>query len=324
MTTSLDLLTRANEYRDALPVRIRQYLNARGITDDVIALHRLGWNGSRITIPIAGQDGSLACFKLAKDPDDHSQAPKMLTSRGARVELFGWERVLAKPTRIVFCEGEFDRLVLEGRGIAAVTSTGGAGSLRPEWAPDFAAIPEVYLCFDRDDAGRIGMQRVGQFIPHAKIIELPEEVGLGGDVTDFFVRLGRGRGDFLRLMDSAVPVPVVPASLPVATAPRWKRPFNHLDRRVAAAKAAVPITDVITRYVALRPSGANLRGLCPLHDDHNPSLMVDSTTDTFRCYGCGRHGDVLTFLMAIEGSPFLAALSRLEEIAAHHHGSLAA
>jgi DNA primase len=74
----------------------------------------------------------------------------MLATRGSYVELYGWGHVLAKPPQIIICEGEFDRFVLESKGFRAVTSTGGAGTFREEWAKEFEDIPEVYICFDRD------------------------------------------------------------------------------------------------------------------------------------------------------------------------------
>src|SRR5262249_7271193 len=153
----------------------------------------LGWNGWRITIPIFNRDGKAAFFKLAKDPDDLLPGPKMIATKGARAELYGWEQVLAGPPRIIICEGEFDRLVWEANGFYAVTSTAGVGTFKAEWANEFAAIREVYICFDRDAAGKKGALRLAQMIPQAMVVELPEEVGEGGDVTDFFVRLGRGR-----------------------------------------------------------------------------------------------------------------------------------
>src|SRR5207249_9112696 len=123
-------------------------------------------------------------FKLAKDPDDQSESPKMLASPGSRAALYGWEHLRAVPEQLIICEGEFDRLVLEGQDLPAVTSTGGAGVFRREWAKELATIPEVFVCFDRDDAGRAGALRVARMIPGAKIVNLPEEVGEGGDVTD--------------------------------------------------------------------------------------------------------------------------------------------
>lgn len=74
------LLQAAQEYHAGLPARIRQYLNARGISDLLVDFHLIGWNGSRITIPIEDRDRELAFFKLAKDPDDQGPSPKILAT----------------------------------------------------------------------------------------------------------------------------------------------------------------------------------------------------------------------------------------------------
>ena len=219
MLESIDPLTLAQRYHDAMPIRIREYLNHRGIIDDAIDLHLLGWNGERITIPIFDRDARLAFFKLAKDPLDRGQGPKMLVPGGTSAELYGWERLRGKPPRIVICEGEFDRLALESRGIAAVTSTGGAGVFRKEWTEDFLGIPEIYVCFDRDLAGTRGALRIARWLPQIRIVELPEEVGPGGDVTDLFVRLEWTRDNFLRLLEKSRPAPVdVSAAAPTRIA----------------------------------------------------------------------------------------------------------
>jgi len=226
--------------------------------------------------------------------------------------------VLAKPCRLIVCEGEFDRLVLEAHGIAAVTSTGGAASFRREWADELTTIPELYLCFDHDVAGHRGALRVGQLLSHAKMVELPDEVGPGGDVTDFFVRLGRTQDDFQQILDAAVSIPVPPATLPVAPLEGWSWPFNELSHRIADIKAAVTIVDVVSHYVPLKSSGDAWRGHCPFHDDHHPSLMVYPATGTFHCFGCPRHGDVITFLMCVERLPFRRALDQLERFRNDH------
>lgn len=306
----LDLAVR---YHDALPLRTREYLNHRGITDPVIDLHLLGWNGERITIPVWDRDGRLAFFRLAKDPDDKTDSPKMLSPAGAPVELYGWERVRAKPCRIVICEGEFDRLVLETQGFAAATSTGGAGVFRAQWAEAFAPIPEVFVCFDRDQAGRTGARRVARFIPQARIVELPEEVDEGGDVTDFFVRLGRKREDFLKLLEAARPLR--PEETTKSRAPNADRPRSPGDREVDDLKASVAIEDVVSRYMPLRRSGSNFVGRCPFHDDRTPSFVVYPETRSFYCFGCQAHGDVVTFLMRTENLTFTEALEVIRRLA---------
>src|SRR5437016_1660134 len=141
MKTQHDLAALAANYHKALPGRIRQYLNNRGITDILIDFHLLGWNGNRITIPIFNRAGEITFFKLAKDPQDQT-GPKIMASPGGYAELYGWSAVLTGPSRIIICEGEFDRLVLESQGFIVATSTAGAGVFRKEWAREFADIRE--------------------------------------------------------------------------------------------------------------------------------------------------------------------------------------
>ncbi len=309
-----DLLDLAIQYHENIPGRIRAYLNNRGIPNGLMNRHLLGWNGFRITIPIFNRKGELAFFKLAKDPEDQTPSPKMLATRGASAEIYGWDRIHARIPQIIICEGEFDRLVLEDYGFAAVTSTGGAGTFREEWAKELEAIPEVYICFDHDDPGRKGALRVAQVIPHAKLIALPEEVDDGGDVTDFFVRLGKTKSDFLTLIQEAKPAPLQSlASSPALS----KRPFEtrpRLNGQVERIKSRIPIAQVVSQYVSLHLSGKNFIGRCPFHDDRIPSFVVYPATGTFHCFGCQIHGDVITFVMKKEGLSFGQALDVLSQL----------
>jgi DNA primase len=304
----------ARQYHRDLPQRIRDYLRQqRGISDAVIDLRLLGWNGSRITIPIVDQGGSFAFFKLAKDPEDNTDSPKMLTSPGGHAELYGWERILANSERIIICEGEFDRLVLESRGLAAVTSTGGAGTFRPEWAEAFREIPHVYVCFDNDDAGRAGAERVARLIPNTKIVRLPEEVGEGGDATDYFVRLGKSREEFEQLLEAAQSLPGSEQETPLSSEPY--RVVSAMDEEVDTLKSSVDIEELIARYVPLRRTAQKYSiGRCPFHEDRNPSFVVYPQTQTFHCFGCREHGDVISFLMRIERLTFPEALRVLREL----------
>jgi DNA primase len=309
-----DVLAHAKEYHRNLSSRIRTYLHdQRGIADVVIDLHLLGWTGNRITIPVFNRAGALAFFKLAKDPEDKTDGPKILATPGAHAELYGWERVLANPERIVICEGEFDRLVLESQGFAAATSTGGALTFRAEWAEAFRDVPNVYVCFDNDLSGRTGAERVARLIPHARIVRLPEEVGEGGDVTDYFVRLGKNREEFDALLEAAQPLPE--EKLATSEKPTTYRVVGPIDDAVDRLKSLVAIEDIIGRYVPLRRRSQNyLTGRCPFHPDRTPSFVVYPETRSFYCFGCREHGDVLSFLMRKEHMTFPEALKVLREI----------
>src|SRR2546425_10636083 len=115
-----DGLALAQEYHRNLPQRIRDYLRqVRGFSDAVIDRYLLGWNGSRITIPIFDRDGRLTFFKLAKDPEDKTDSPKMLATPCTHGELYGWERASVKPEQIIICEGLLTTLVVESQLCAA-------------------------------------------------------------------------------------------------------------------------------------------------------------------------------------------------------------
>jgi len=317
MTTNPDLHELALGYHRQLPDRIRAYLNARGISDELIHRHLLGWTGGRITIPIPKRDREVAFFKLAKDPEDASAGSKMFATPGSSIELYGWEVVDRKPQRIIIAEGEFDRLVLEANGFDAVTSTGGAGSWRADWSEALSGIREVFVCYDRDAAGESGALRVARQIPNARIVKLPEEVGEGGDVTDFFVRLGRTREDFGLLLEAARPAP--PPILQEKRSAGVSGISADLSERIQRVKQTVPIEDLAIQYVELRPSGRNLIGRCPFHSDRSPSFVVFQETRSFHCFGCRAGGDVVNFLMLAMHLTFSEALSSLEKTLPKSH-----
>ncbi len=83
------------------------------------------------------------------------------------------------------------------------------------------------------------------------------------------------------------------------------------EDRVQQVKAANDIVDVVGSYVALRPAGPTFKGLCPFHDDHRPSFDVDPRRQRYRCWSCGKYGDVISFVQEQERISFLEALELL-------------
>ncbi len=61
--------------------------------------------------------------------------------------------------------------------------------------------------------------------------------------------------------------------------------------------AAATIEDVVSYYVELRKRGANLLGLCPFHDEKTPSFTVSPAKNIYKCFGCGKGGDPVRFVM---------------------------
>lgn len=83
---------------------------------------------------------------------------------------------------------------------------------------------------------------------------------------------------------------------------------------VEQLKSAVDIVAVVGDYVRLRKSSAyRYVGLCPFHSEKTPSFSVHASKQFYHCFGCHAHGDVLKFVMELEGVSFYEALKSLSE-----------
>lgn len=85
--------------------------------------------------------------------------------------------------------------------------------------------------------------------------------------------------------------------------------------QVQQVKDATNIVDVIGSKVGLQRSGSNFRGLCPFHSEKSPSFFVSENMQRYKCFGCGKTGDVFTFLQEYEGMTFREALESLAQAA---------
>ncbi|WP_188631373.1 DNA primase [Lentibacillus kapialis] len=73
------------------------------------------------------------------------------------------------------------------------------------------------------------------------------------------------------------------------------------------------IVDVIGEYIQLKKQGRNYFGLCPFHGEKTPSFSVTQEKQIFHCFGCGKGGNVLTFIMEMEQYTFYEALRLLAD-----------
>jgi hypothetical protein len=185
----------------ALPDRIRSYLNGRGIDDNLINDFKLGWGEFYgkwwITIPIKDINGKHIYFKLRQNPDVGDE--KITYPKGVKAQIYGWDTLRSATNRTLIVEGEFDRLIALSNGIPAITSTHGAGTFKQEWINMINKDREVGICYDNDKPGRDGAKRVAEMAWRngnmTYIITLPNEVGEGGDITDYFVKLNGAPDD---------------------------------------------------------------------------------------------------------------------------------
>ncbi len=93
---------------------------------------------------------------------------------------------------------------------------------------------------------------------------------------------------------------------------RVVRGYTKRRDRIDALKVRIGLVDLISRHVELRRRGREYVGLCPFHAEQTPSFAVNEQKRFYHCFGCGAHGDVLDFVMAVERIDFRTALARLK------------
>ncbi len=76
-------------------------------------------------------------------------------------------------------------------------------------------------------------------------------------------------------------------------------------------KSRIDIIDVVGEYVKLKKRGANYLGLCPFHNEKTPSFTVSPAKELYKCFGCGKSGNTITFLMEHDKMSYVEALKWL-------------
>jgi len=85
--------------------------------------------------------------------------------------------------------------------------------------------------------------------------------------------------------------------------------------QVEEIKEKLDVVEYVGRFVALKKSGRNFKGLCPFHQEKSPSFVVSPDRQIWHCFGtCGVGGDVISFLMKWENLTFYEALRELAEL----------
>lgn len=87
----------------------------------------------------------------------------------------------------------------------------------------------------------------------------------------------------------------------------------YSEEIIEEVKAANDIVDVVSNYVSLKRKGNNYFGLCPFHREKTPSFCVAAEKQIYHCFGCGKGGNVIKFVMEVENISFREALEMLAE-----------
>lgn len=84
-----------------------------------------------------------------------------------------------------------------------------------------------------------------------------------------------------------------------------------LQDKLSQIKESNDIVEVVSRHVPLKRSGRHYKALCPFHPDKEPSFYVNPERQLFKCFGCGAAGDIIAFVMKIDGLTFVDAVKEL-------------
>ena len=87
------------------------------------------------------------------------------------------------------------------------------------------------------------------------------------------------------------------------------------DEQIKVIRDSIDLSKIISRNVKLQNRGNNLLGLCPFHNEKTPSFNVNDEEGFYHCFGCGAHGDVISFIRNFEGKSFIEALETIADIA---------
>ena len=198
------------------PNVLRYITEGRGLDRKTVVKHQLGFDGTRITIPV------FDAFGFVVDVRRYDFTKKMKRKILSYKEGYGGakfypiENLLGPHDgRILLCEGEWDCLVANERGYRAVTVTSSAGSWPPD--PDADKLfkdKRVRIVFDVNDvksdgtpsnAGQIGAEKVAERLASiardVKVVKLPLE-NSGGDISDWFVKEGRSKTELDEVIHS--------------------------------------------------------------------------------------------------------------------------
>ena len=86
------------------------------------------------------------------------------------------------------------------------------------------------------------------------------------------------------------------------------------DEQIKEIRDSIDLSRIISRKVKLQKRGNNFLGLCPFHNEKTPSFNVNDQEGFYHCFGCGAHGDVISFIRNFEGKSFIEALETIADI----------
>ena len=99
----------------------------------------------------------------------------------------------------------------------------------------------------------------------------------------------------------------------VADAASYNHPMAIPQSFIQELLSRADVVEIVGRYVQLKKGGANFMGLCPFHGEKSPSFSVSPAKQFYHCFGCGKNGNAISFLMDHAGMNFVEAVKDLAQ-----------
>ena len=295
-------------------------------------------NWSRITFPIHNKDGELSGFmgRQTTEGDVKYLLPMDNPYLHKSETLFNLHRAppfIEKEKFVYMVEGIFDVMALWQVGIRNVIAP-----LGTELTPDQLALISNYtdrfvLGFDGDVAGFKASLRATKMITEYMREKKPEWT-LKDGVALLGLDEGKDLGDYLKKPDELDAMVnqkytfVDYCKLKAKMNVKYKEAFLDFKKEATAvgivpkAKSSltatieqqVDIVDVASRYTDLKKAGQNYMASCTSagHTDRTPSMLINPSTQRFRCFGCGCYGNVIQLVADAENVTYVEARLKLK------------
>lgn len=260
----------------------------RGLSQATVERFQLGFDGQRYYIPVYDEDGRCVNIRRYK-PNATRAQDKMLSWRQGfgEARLFPIKTIvdsLPDSTLYLF-EGEMDTLLAQQHGLPAVTTTGGAGTWREGWNEYFRG-RRVVVCYDNDDAGRLGAGRIAHQLravaTEVKVVSIPLQSPPGADFTDYIVGHGHTVEEFLALVtatpvyaptvaDTTAPEPDDPVDVHFSQASEARFHNKYVTSRViVSGKTMAPYIVPLDVECACTLPALRMCERCPVADSQSP------------------------------------------------------
>jgi len=268
---------------------MRWFAEHRGFTDETITTRQLGWDGSRVTIPVRDAAGQLLNVRryLRNATKDQGKMLPLVPGEAA-TQLFPLVDPL--PPEVLIVEGEWDAMLMHQEGLTqTLTVTAGTGIWKPWMTPLFEG-RTVTILPDNDDAGRTGSAKIAAILSNVATIAICQIPNLPakGDVTDFFVEQQRSADELRALIADATPYVVAPSHVDEGEALRT--PLHRASdaalrgRRLElpvllSGKAMTPYTVPYEFRVTCDMSNKRFCAICPMQEANGSKDVTLTASD---------------------------------------------